>query len=136
MGLRGLSGAFGVDVSGLPLDTPVSQIVFDRTKGIEGLVTNTLSIRRDGRELTLREAALLQATTWEAPRFVGTAVEVGDQMEDMVDSECCDGFVLSHSPSPLGLARFVDFVVPELQRRGIYRREYSAPTFRGNLMAA
>jgi FMN-dependent oxidoreductase (nitrilotriacetate monooxygenase family) len=133
MGLWALSLAFGVDVSGIPLDTPLSQISKNLQRGIEGQAHNTLAIRKDGRELTLGEAALLQATTWESPRLVGTPREVADEMQDLLESDCCDGFVVTHAPSPDGLHRFVDMVVPELQRRGLYRSEYHGTTFRENL---
>jgi FMN-dependent oxidoreductase (nitrilotriacetate monooxygenase family) len=134
MGLWALSLAFGVDVSTMPLDTPLSQISINPERGIEGQARNTLAIRKDGRELTLGEAALLQATTWESPRLVGTPGEIADQMQEMLETDCCDGFVITHAPSPEGLTRFVDMVIPELQRRQIFRSEYHGSTFRDNLL--
>lgn len=136
MGLWALSLAFGVDVSKIPLSTPLSQIAKNLKGGIEGQAHNTLAIRKDGRELTLGEAALLQATTWESPRLVGTAGQVVDEMQDLFESESCDGFIVTHAPSPLGLQRFVDMVVPELQKRGLYRSEYRGRTFRENLYSS
>ena len=64
------------------------------------------------------------------PRLLGRAV---DQMQDIFESEACDGFVIGTSSMPMGLSNFVDLIVPELQRRGLYRNDYAGPTFRENL---
>jgi alkanesulfonate monooxygenase SsuD/methylene tetrahydromethanopterin reductase-like flavin-dependent oxidoreductase (luciferase family) len=58
---------------------------------------------------------------------------VVDQMHDMFESECCDGFIISFALNPRSLEQFVKLVVPELQRRGIYRERYDGRTFRDNL---
>lgn len=54
-------------------------------------------------------------------------------MEALFSSGCCDGFIITHALSPESLSRFVEFVVPELQRRGLYRTEYRGQTLRENL---
>ena len=69
----------------------------------------------------MREAARLYATTWMAPRLVGTPASVVDRMQDMFASQACDGFVIGTSSLPDGAGNFVDLVVPELQRRGLFR---------------
>ena len=56
--------------------------------------------------------------------FKRDAKQVADQMEDWFKSGACDGFMVSLPIAPGGLTRFVDLVVPELQRRGIFRQEY------------
>jgi alkanesulfonate monooxygenase SsuD/methylene tetrahydromethanopterin reductase-like flavin-dependent oxidoreductase (luciferase family) len=58
---------------------------------------------------------------------------VVDQMQEMFESNACDGFIIGTSTSPMGLRNFVNLVVPELQRRGLYRTEYAGSTFRENL---
>jgi alkanesulfonate monooxygenase SsuD/methylene tetrahydromethanopterin reductase-like flavin-dependent oxidoreductase (luciferase family) len=92
-----------------------------------------MAIRKDGRGLTLGEAALLQSTTWWCPRLVGTPEMVADGLQDLFETKCCDGFIITQALSPGGLIDFVDSVVPELQRRGLYRREYTGRTFREHL---
>src|SRR3546814_19809200 len=92
-----------------------------------------MAIRKDGRGLTIGEAALLQATTWWSPRLVGTAETIADGLQDMFENNCCDGFIITQALSPGGLEDFVDLVVPELQQRGIYRREYAGRSFCENL---
>jgi alkanesulfonate monooxygenase SsuD/methylene tetrahydromethanopterin reductase-like flavin-dependent oxidoreductase (luciferase family) len=54
-------------------------------------------------------------------------------MQDMFETGACDGFVIGTSSLPMGLRNFVELVVPELQRRGLYRTSYTGSTFRENL---
>jgi FMN-dependent oxidoreductase (nitrilotriacetate monooxygenase family) len=84
--------------------------------------------RRDN--LTLREVALRFAT----PRghFVGTPEQVADALQHWFEARGSDGFVLFES-LPGQLELFVELVVPILQARGVYRRDYDGPTFRENL---
>jgi hypothetical protein len=54
-------------------------------------------------------------------------------MEEWLATEACDGFNVMFPFLPEGLDDFVDRVIPELQRRGIFRREYEGRTLRENL---
>jgi hypothetical protein len=54
-------------------------------------------------------------------------------MEEWLVTEACDGFNVMFAYLPEGLDDFVEKVVPELQRRGIFRREYEGRTLRENL---
>src|SRR6478752_9295088 len=65
--------------------------------------------------------------------FVGTPATIADQMEEWLTSFGCDGFNIMFPFLPAGLDDFVDKVVPELQRREIFRREYEGRTLRENL---
>jgi alkanesulfonate monooxygenase len=65
--------------------------------------------------------------------FVGTPTTIADQMEQWLFSDACDGFNVMFPYLPGGLDDFVDGVVPELQRRGLFRREYEGKTLRENL---
>ena len=65
--------------------------------------------------------------------FVGTPETIADQMEEWLTTEGCDGFNIMFPFLPAGLDDFVDKVVPELQRREIFRREYEGKTLRENL---
>jgi hypothetical protein len=65
--------------------------------------------------------------------MVGTPAMIADEMEQWLVSEGCDGFNVMFPYVPGGLDDFVDRVVPELQRRGIFRREYEGKTLRENL---
>ncbi|QSI31001.1 NtaA/DmoA family FMN-dependent monooxygenase [Variovorax sp. RKNM96] len=65
--------------------------------------------------------------------FVGTAQTIADEMQEWLETEGSDGFNVMFPWLPGGLDAFVDKVVPELQRRGIFRREYEGRTLRENL---
>jgi alkanesulfonate monooxygenase SsuD/methylene tetrahydromethanopterin reductase-like flavin-dependent oxidoreductase (luciferase family) len=65
--------------------------------------------------------------------FVGTPRTIADQMEQWLVSEASDGFNVMFPYLPEGLEDFVEKVIPELQRRGIFRREYEGATLRENL---
>ncbi|TDR90213.1 LLM class flavin-dependent oxidoreductase [Enterovirga rhinocerotis] len=73
-----------------------------------------------------------RGTIRELPVFVGTATSVADQMEEWFTT-ACDGFVVSATHSPGAYEDFVRLVVPELQRRGIFQRDYAGSTLRENL---
>ena len=74
-----------------------------------------------------------RGTLHEMPRFVGTPKEVADGLEEWFTTEACDGFVLAATHVPGAYEDFVRLVVPELQRRGVFRREYTGTTLRENL---
>lgn len=65
--------------------------------------------------------------------MVGTPQMIADQMEEWLVGEACDGFNVMFPYLPGGLDAFVDKVVPELQRRGLFRKEYEGRTLRENL---
>ena len=86
--------------------------------------------RRDN--LTVRDLARI-AGSYGGLALVGTPATIADQMEEWLDSNACDGFNIMFPYVPGGLDDFVDRVVPELQRRGLFRREYEGQTLRENL---
>ncbi|HCX18229.1 MAG TPA: LLM class flavin-dependent oxidoreductase, partial [Afipia sp.] len=65
--------------------------------------------------------------------FVGTPATIADQMEEWLVTNASDGFNIMFPFLPQGLDDFVDKVVPELQRRGIFRKDYEGRTLRENL---
>ncbi len=75
----------------------------------------------------------VQCASSSSPVVKGSATEVADVLEDWFRGGACDGFVLTFPVVPLGLQNFVDLVVPELQRRGLFRREYEGTTLRDHL---
>lgn len=74
-----------------------------------------------------------RGTLREFPRFVGSPQTVADGLEEWFATDACDGFVLAATHMPGTYEDFVHLVVPELQRRGLFRREYTGPTLRDNL---
>ena len=65
--------------------------------------------------------------------LIGTPRTIADQMEEWLLDRGCDGFNVMFPYLPGGLDDFVDRVVPELQRRELFRREYEGTTLRDNL---
>ena len=83
--------------------------------------------------VTVRDLAGHRATLLQGPRFVGTGEQVADQMADWFESGACDGFVLAATHLPGAFEDVVRMVVPELQRRGLFRTAYESSTLRGHL---
>src|ERR1044072_5059793 len=65
--------------------------------------------------------------------MVGTPKTIADEMEEWIESNASDGFTIMFPYLPGGLADFARGVVPELQRRGLFRKEYEGKTLRENL---
>ena len=86
-----------------------------------------------GDTVTLADLAGHRATLLQGPRFVGTGPEVADQMEEWFDTDACDGFVIAATHCPGAYEDVVRLVVPELQRRGVFRDRYTGATLRENL---
>jgi len=66
-------------------------------------------------------------------RLTGTPAQIVDVMEEWVTQEGADGFNLTPTHLPHGIDDFVELIVPELRRRGLFRSEYESTTLRGNL---
>ena len=81
---------------------------------------------------TVREVAR-QLTAGGHRIVVGSAKTIADDFEHWFTSGAADGFNVMFSSAPDGIEDFVDLVVPELQRRGLFRREYTGSTLRENL---
>jgi hypothetical protein len=65
--------------------------------------------------------------------MIGDGKSIADEIEDWYTSGACDGFNIHVGYQPDGLSHFVDHVVPELQRRGIYKTAYRPGTLREKL---
>ncbi|KQW72807.1 xenobiotic compound monooxygenase A subunit [Phenylobacterium sp. Root77] len=90
--------------------------------------------RRDvtgANRITYRD--LIIAAAGQGGGVVGNPVEVADYIQDWFEKEACDGFNIFPSYNPDSVSAFADLVVPVLQDRGLYRRDYSGPTFRDHL---
>ncbi|NRQ49761.1 LLM class flavin-dependent oxidoreductase [Aeromicrobium stalagmiti] len=128
-GLHTLSVHTNHDFSSYDLDAPVEDV---QVTGSQGLFD--VARRLSGRDsLTLRDIGKLYAQGVLLPQFVGTASDVADQIEEVFTGDQADGFILSVGQSPSGFEEFVDAVVPELRRRGLFRSEYAGSTLRDHL---
>ncbi|MER5811472.1 NtaA/DmoA family FMN-dependent monooxygenase [Streptomyces sp. NPDC002033] len=82
------------------------------------------------RQLSIRELVI---ETTGRPSFVGSPATVAAAIDDLVQRDAADGFILVPHLTPGGLDAFADTVVPLLQERGVFRREYEGPTLRDHL---
>ena len=127
-----LSELMNYDFSGLSLDAPITDELIESVSGIRGLVQN-IKTHIGGDTVTLGDLAGHRATLLQGPRFVGTGPDIADQMEAWFDSGACDGFVIAATHSPGAYEDVVRLVVPELQRRGVFRDHYTGSTLREHL---
>ena len=84
----------------------------------------------DGAPMTVSEVAARHGQSVGLPQFVGTPTSIVDQMQAFIDEVGGDGFMLTAIHSPGAIEDFVELVVPELQRRGMFRKEYKGTTQR------
>ena len=127
--LPNLSMRLGVDASHFDLDAPLPEIPPSNASqsGRDSIVALA---RRDN--LTVRQLAEMVGG-WGGLKMVGTPGEIADTMQEWLETEASDGFNIMFHTVPEGLDDFVDLVVPELQRRGLFRREYEGSTLRDHL---
>jgi FMN-dependent oxidoreductase (nitrilotriacetate monooxygenase family) len=126
-----LSELMNHDFSGMALDAPITDELVESVSGIRGLVQNLR--QHIGDTVTLGDLAGHRATLLQGPRFVGTGPQVADQMEEWFEGDACDGFVIAATHVPGAYEDVVRMVVPELQRRGLFRTEYTGATLRDHL---
>ncbi len=133
-GLALLSGHSNHDLSQYDLDEPIEDIQVEGIQGLLDIFTKMYKAGDLGKDkLTMREVGKIYGATIGCPQIVGTPEQVADQLQAMLDETGGDGFNLTPSVMPDNFAEFVDEVVPVLQLRGVYRREYSGETFRDHL---
>jgi FMN-dependent oxidoreductase (nitrilotriacetate monooxygenase family) len=128
-GIASLSIALGCDASVFDPDGPLPEIPESNASksGRERMVEMA---KREN--LTVRQLAQ-RVGGFAGLAMVGTPAMIADQMEEWLVTEGSDGFNVMFPYLPGGLDDFVDRVVPELQRRGLFRREYEGATLRENL---
>ena len=120
----------GVDLSGYPLDGPVPKITQSNASKSRLQLVMDLAEREN---FTIRQLYQYAAGA-RGHRYVkGTAQTIADEMEHWFKSEVADGFCVIPPNLPDSLDDFGTHVVPELQRRGLFRNEYQGRTLRENL---
>jgi FMN-dependent oxidoreductase (nitrilotriacetate monooxygenase family) len=128
--IASLSIALGTDASRFDLDrllpTDLPETNASKTSRERAIELG----RRDN--LTVRQLAQ-RLGGYAGLAFVGTPQTIADEMQEWLETEGSDGFNIMFPFLPAGLEAFVDKVVPELQRRGIFRRAYEGRTLRENL---
>lgn len=124
-GMAILSAHLDYDLSKIPLDADMTSREEPELQRMR-----TRFLKPDGSGMTLREVAQRHGQGVGLPQFVGTVKGVADQMEAFMETVGGDGFMLTPIYSPGAIEEFVDLMVPEFQRRGVYRTEYKGTTQR------
>ena len=128
-GIRSLSILLDYDVSGFDPDGPLPEI--PESNASKSSRDRTVAIARE-EDLTIRQLAA-RAGSYAGLAFVGTATTIADEMEAWLEERGSDGFNMMFPWLPGGLDDFTQQVVPELQRRGLFRTDYDGPTLRDHL---
>lgn len=126
--LAGLSG--GTDLSPYPLDGPFPEL--PKTVGWVSRQQMMVDIARK-HSFSIRQLYQWIATARGHWTIVGTPAQVADQLQLWFENEAADGFNVLPPVLPGSLDDFVDLVIPELQRRGLFRTAYEGTTLRENL---
>ncbi|MCU1446301.1 LLM class flavin-dependent oxidoreductase [Cryobacterium sp.] len=125
-----MSGWMGVDLSGFALDEPIGNV---KSNAIQSAVANFQAVNHDGSEWTVGDIARAGAIGGLGPFIVGSGVEIADQLEEWAAETDVDGFNLAYAITPGTFEDVVTWVVPELQKRGVYPTEYTEGTLRQKL---
>ena len=128
--IASLSIALGHDASKFDPDAPLPEKIPESNASKSGRERAIALARREN--LTVRQLAQ-GLGGYSGPAMVGTAQTIADEMEEWLDTEASDGFTVMFPYLPGGLDDFVERVVPELQRRGLFRRDYKGTTLREHL---
>lgn len=129
-----LSEAINFDFGSKPMDEPFTDAELAKLSGMHGMRDRV--VQSSGkRNPTVRDFVEHsgRGRLREQPLFKGNPKDVADQMELWFTERGCDGFVLAATHMPGAYEDFVRLVVPELQRRGLYRNDYRGTTLRENL---
>jgi N-acetyl-S-(2-succino)cysteine monooxygenase len=120
----------GLDLTQFPLDGPLPELPpSNAAKARQALVVRTARERN----MTLREIARHTAAGTGHRVLVGTAEYMADELETWLKHDAADGFNVICNYYPKPFEDFAQLVVPELQRRGIFRTAYEGRTLRENL---
>jgi FMN-dependent oxidoreductase (nitrilotriacetate monooxygenase family) len=129
-GLAALSRTLGFDLTGVDVDGPLPDITSKKlleTRAL-GMVETA---RRDG--LTVRQVYERLVVSKGHRIAVGTATDIADTLQEWFEAGGADGYNIMPAMMPNGLTDFVELVIPELQRRGLFRSAYRGVTLRDHL---
>jgi alkanesulfonate monooxygenase len=129
-GIASLSIALGLDIKGFDLDAPLPADLPETNASKSGRQQVLKLAEEEG--LTVRQLAQRYGG-YAGLAFVGTAESIADEMERWIDEEGSDGFNVVFPYLPQGLDDVTERLVPELQRRGRFRKDYEGTTLREHL---
>ena len=120
----------GFDLSGYSLDDPFPELPLGEGNQARQILISDMARKEN---LTIRQVYKRFIGDRSMLIIFGTPSSIADQMQEWLEKEAADGFNILPPILPGGLDEFVDLVVPELQKRGIFRTEYEGKTLRENL---
>lgn len=134
VGLAILSAELGYrELPDLPLDEPFPlEVIPGVDQGARTTVRNLREIVERERP-TVRQLYERFSSARGSYPLIGTPQSIADTLQHWLESEAADGFIIQPAILPGGLEDFVTLVVPELQRRGLYRHDYEGQTLRDHL---
>ncbi len=127
-GLSRLAYHCNVDLTKYDLDGPLPSL---EVVGVEGHYREVVEFAERER-LSIREIGRWYGARTEG-NMIGSAADIADTMEQWIDAGAADGFMIQATHVPAAFEDFATHVVPELQRRGLFRTEYEGNTLRENL---
>jgi N-acetyl-S-(2-succino)cysteine monooxygenase len=123
----------GADLSGISVDEPVPEhLIPEKTRSSTSRLKTVGGVARQ-EQLTIRQLYERYAGSRGSYSVVGTPEQIADQMEEWLTTDAADGFIIQASYLPGGFEDFVNLVMPELRRRGLFRTEYAGLTLREHL---
>jgi alkanesulfonate monooxygenase SsuD/methylene tetrahydromethanopterin reductase-like flavin-dependent oxidoreductase (luciferase family) len=128
-GLLMFSNSSGIDFSEHPLDEPLQNLEVQGSRGQFQMIQKLSE--KEG--LTLKDVGQAYGRSVLVPQLVGTPTQIADELEALFREEAGDGFIISPAYLPGSFDEFVDLVVPELQKRGLFRKEYTGSTLKDSL---
>jgi alkanesulfonate monooxygenase SsuD/methylene tetrahydromethanopterin reductase-like flavin-dependent oxidoreductase (luciferase family) len=127
-----LAEALNFDFAAKGLDDPLTDAELASFSGLHTIRDRVVAVSGK-KNPTVREFMQLSHRGRPDDAIVGGPREVADRLEELFVEQVCDGFVVGATHVPGGYADFVQYVVPELQRRGLYHTDYTGATLRENL---
>ena len=127
--LSRMSGTLGIDFSKMDLD---QSLAATDTQASRGMLQALANLTGDG-NATVRDAARAFGASTGMLQVVGTPEQVADQLETLWRESGGHGFNITPAANLRSVEDFVDHVVPRLQAKGVFRREYESTTLSGNL---
>jgi alkanesulfonate monooxygenase len=123
----------GADLCGLSIDEPIpDHLIPEKTRSSMSRLKTVGGVAQQ-EKLTIRELYERYAGSRGSYSVVGTPSYIADQMEEWLTTKAADGFIIQASYLPGGFDDFVNLVIPELQRRGLFRTNYAGNSLRSHL---
>lgn len=130
VGLQLLSKRLEWDLTGCDVDGPLPELPHEKINSSRSKLMYDLAVREG---YTIKDLYRHIAGARGHCQVIGTPTDIADMMEEWLTTKACDGFNIMPPVFPGSLIDFIELVIPELQRRGIFRTRHEGTTLRANL---